>query len=99
MPSHRPPKSIQPSEITPEGTYLNRRRLMETALAAGVACALPRLQAAPSGAPLQFTRNDALSLKETPNSFEHISTYNNYYEFGTDKSDPARNADALRTRP
>jgi len=48
---------------------------------------------------LTFTRNAAFSLTETPNSYRDITTYNNYYEFGTDKADPAENAQGLRTKP
>jgi sulfoxide reductase catalytic subunit YedY len=93
------PSNPRPSEITPHEVYLDRRRLMAAALGAGAALALPRLHAAPAGRTLKHTRNDALSLAEEPNSYEDITTYNNFYEFGTDKSDPARNAGALRTDP
>ena len=57
--------------------------------------------AAGAGAPgaLTFTRNAALSVAETPNSYQDITTYNNYYEFGTDKSDPAEYAQKFRTHP
>ena len=50
-------------------------------------------------APLTYVRNSAYSVTETPNSYQDISTYNNYYEFGTDKSDPSENAQKFRTRP
>jgi methionine sulfoxide reductase catalytic subunit len=50
-------------------------------------------------AALTYTHNAAFSITEAPNSYRDISTYNNYYEFGTDKSDPAQNAQNLRTRP
>ena len=90
---------IAPSEITPPERYLSRR----TVLAAGarprchcnspVAWAARHLPQAPAAlAALTFTRNAAFSTTEAPNSYRDISTYNNYYEFGTDKSDPAENA-------
>ncbi len=48
---------------------------------------------------LKFPRNPRWSLSESPNSREDITTYNNFYEFGTDKGDPARLADRFRPQP
>ena len=91
---------IHPSEITPHSVYLNRRQLLAGGLAAGAAFALPSARAAePTGAQLRFTRNAKLSLREPANTYEDITTYNNYYEFGTDKEEPAENAHTLRPRP
>ncbi len=91
------PGEPRPSEITPEGVYLDRRRLIAAALAAGL---VPAARAAePSGAALKFTRNAKLSTREKLNSWDDITTYNNYYEFGTDKASPAENARGFRTRP
>lgn len=89
---------IRPSEITAEPLYLSRRALLGGALAAGAALALPTIDAA-TGKPLRYTRNAGLSIAAAPNSYEDITTYNNYYEFGTDKADPAVNALQLRTQP
>jgi len=50
-------------------------------------------------ADLTVTRRQNYAGGESTNSFEQITTYNNFYEFGVDKSDPARNAHTLRTRP
>ena len=47
----------------------------------------------------RYTHNGAYAVADAANSFEDISSYNNYYEFGTDKSDPKANAQAFRTRP
>ena len=47
----------------------------------------------------RYTHNPAYAVPGPINSFEDISSYNNYYEFGTDKSDPKANAQALRTHP
>ena len=80
--------NIRPSEITPESVYLDRRRLLQAALAAGVA----GLGGAWSGparadlAPLDFKRNEQYSTTEAPNRYEDITSYNNFYEFGVDKS-------------
>jgi sulfoxide reductase catalytic subunit YedY len=89
---------IRPSEITPEGVYRDRRRLLTTAgiLSAGaVLGGVPRLgwpattpdEAAPLRAPVK--QGSPYSTAETPNSWEDITTYNNFYEFGTAKGQPA----------
>ncbi len=94
---------IAPSEITPKEVFLSRRTLLAGAFAAGasslVACG--NAGEAPPGGPagLKFTRNARYSVKETPNSWSDITSYNNFYEFGTSKSDPKDNAHTLRTRP
>jgi methionine sulfoxide reductase catalytic subunit len=74
------------SDVTPKALYLNRRQLM-----AGGAAAL---LAAPAVA-----LADSYSTDEAPNTFEEISGYNNYYEFGTDKADPAAHAGSMKTSP
>ena len=98
--------SILPSEITPEARYLSRRTLLAGAVGLAAVQTIGRFsrpalaEAAASGPDaLSFTRKSALSVAEAPNSFRDITTYNNYYEFGTDKSDPAENAQRLRARP
>jgi sulfoxide reductase catalytic subunit YedY len=85
---------ILPSEITPEAVYLNRRRLLAAGLGgAAAALGLPALAATgPTGAALNAPRNKALSIADEPNSYEDITGYNNFYEFGMGKSDPAVNA-------
>jgi sulfoxide reductase catalytic subunit YedY len=93
---------IKPSQITPEADFFNRRRLLQSALAAGL---LPGLAAPldaatlPASGDLQNVSKWPGSLSEAPNSFEDISTYNNFYEFGTGKGDPARNAHTLQPTP
>jgi sulfoxide reductase catalytic subunit YedY len=93
--------AIPPSEITAESVYLDRRRLLQVALAAGVAgFGMAQSAAADAGgAPLDFKRNTALSLSDAPNSYEDITTYNNYYEFGIDKSAPAANSGRFKPSP
>ena len=81
---------IPSSEITPESVYLNRRAFIGTA-AAGAAVALIPGACVAEGAQQQE------ELK--PNSYEDITSYNNFYEFGTGKGDPAENAHTLKTRP
>jgi len=76
--------------------YLNRRNLLQLALAAGVLG--PQLaSAAPTS--LQSKRNAQFSTTEAPNTFEEITTYNNFYEFGTSKSDPAENSGSFKPQP
>jgi sulfoxide reductase catalytic subunit YedY len=79
-----------------------RRELLTTALGLATVGAMPAAAAAApaaQGAPLTYTRNAKYALTDKPNSFDEISGYNNYYEFGTDKADPAAQAGALHTRP
>jgi sulfoxide reductase catalytic subunit YedY len=92
----RKPADVSASEITSESDYLDRRRFIGAAAAVGIAASaglsLPRLlHAAVVGGVGQ--REDEL----TP--LEDVINYNNFYEFGTGKSDPAKNAHTLRTRP
>lgn len=103
------------SEVTPESLYLSRRRFMGGALAAAAASSLPRLSFAEQGryadvseAPtpswlsekLSATRWDAVTVKgEAITPFKDATTYNNFYEFGPDKGDPAINAGVLKTEP
>ena len=99
----RRPDDIKPSEITPEAVFLNRRTLVAALLGAGATAALPRMAAAADGPPapnLVFSRNARYSVAgDSPNTWAEITGYNNYYEFGTDKADPARNAGTLRPKP
>jgi sulfoxide reductase catalytic subunit YedY len=92
---------ILPSEITPEATYLNRRQLLKAAVAAGLIAGVG-LESTPSMAALtklNYTHNDKFSVTEKANSFEDITHYNNYYEFGTDKADPAANSGNFKPAP
>ena len=98
----KPPR-IQPSEITAERFFHMRRELLAGALGLAAAAALPvsggeAAVAAPPAA-LRYTRNPRYVALDKPNTLEDISSYNNFYEFGLDKSDPAANAGSLRTRP
>jgi len=95
MPTRVP--RIAPSEITPPEVYFSRRTLLAGALAAGVTSLAQAADTAPTGAPLNYTANSRYSVKEPPNKYEEITTYNNFYEFGTDKEDPSHNARTLPT--
>ncbi|MDP3420387.1 MAG: protein-methionine-sulfoxide reductase catalytic subunit MsrP [Thiobacillus sp.] len=96
----RLPTDIAPSEITPPEIYRDRRRFMQGmgALAAGAAFGIaPDARAA--GAKLAGVRDSAYRLTEASTPYKDVTTYNNFYEFGTGKSDPARQAGSLKTRP
>jgi len=99
----RKPSGIRPSEITAEAHYLDRRSLIRSGLAAGAGLAWPLGAAAedpPAGyRPLGQLAASSFSTDEAPNSFEEITTYNNFYEFGTGKGDPAENSGSFRPRP
>jgi sulfoxide reductase catalytic subunit YedY len=90
---------IAPSEITPAEVYFSRRALLAGALASGVSALAHASRVPPLGEPLDYSRNKSLSVSEAPNTYEEITTYNNFYEFGTDKQDPSENASSLHARP
>src|SRR5579863_6953145 len=90
---------IAPSEITPPEVYFNRRTLLAGALAAGVGSLARAAETPATGAALAYKVNPQYSVNEPPNKYEEITTYNNYYEFGTDKDDPSHNARTLPTSP
>ena len=77
------------SDVTPKPLWLNRRQLMTGAAALAAAPAFADMKAAPS----------KYSTDATPNTLEEISGYNNFYEFGTGKEDPAAYASALTVDP
>jgi methionine sulfoxide reductase catalytic subunit len=99
------PFPVSSSEITPESLYAGRRRfLKQLGLVAGasigglgsVAAVVDTGAQLPS---LNVARKSEMAGGESLTPYEAITHYNNYYEFGTEKDDPARNAGRLRTRP
>jgi sulfoxide reductase catalytic subunit YedY len=89
------------SEITDPKLYFNRREFMVGAAAlalwpVGVAAAAT---GPPPGTPLKAARSQAFSVSDPATKFDSATTYNNFYEFGVNKEDPARLAHTLRTRP
>jgi len=90
------PRDLCSSEITSREVYLNRRALLAGAAGLiGAATLLPD-DAAAAAIPAS---NSPLSTDEKPTSLKDVTSYNNYYEFGVDKGDPAANAHALTTTP
>ena len=80
--AHRWENNLIQADVTPEPLWLNRRKVIGGALCAGV---------------LGSIANSAMAQALETNSWEDITNYNNYYEFGTNKEDPAANAHRLNT--
>jgi len=95
-------KKIKSSEITPETTYLNRRTLIKSIGILSASTPLTSVLAENdeiNKASLMFEKNSKFSTTETVNSFEEITTYNNFYEFGLGKSDPYRYSGNFQPKP
>jgi sulfoxide reductase catalytic subunit YedY len=94
---------ILASEITPQNIFEKRRQLIKLAAmgAFGLSQAevFSRNAFAQSGQKLPAKVNPQFFLADKLTSYKDVTTYNNFYEFGTDKADPARNAHTLKTRP
>ena len=94
---------IPSSEITPKWLYLNRRRFLGSAMGAAVgALAAGTLWPACdlfAGTKLDVTVKSPLSTTEKITPYNDVTHYNNFYEFGTNKEDPAKNAGKFRTSP
>ncbi len=95
------------TDITPKSVYFNRRQILRAMGMAGIAIAggevLSRVAFSPAavqaGTKLNVTVKSPFSTTEKMNSFDDVTHYNNFYEFGTDKSDPSRNAGNFHTSP
>src|ERR1017187_8331932 len=87
------PADIRYSEITPKHIYMNRRKFL-----AGVPAAFLCARAL-AGTKLPNVQKSKYTVAEKQNSYQDVSTYNNYYEFGTDKSEPAEYARNFKTAP
>jgi sulfoxide reductase catalytic subunit YedY len=95
----RRPPDVRSSEITDPALYRERRRFMQAAgLTLGALWSGASL-AAPADPAFKNLHRSPLSTSEPPNSLRDVTTYNNFYEFGTNKSDPAQNAGTLVTEP
>lgn len=105
----RPWDNIPSSEITPEGIYLNRRKFLGAAAGAAAAAAFSpahvgasvrsslRQSQEPPQLPAEFTMG--AGLREDVNTYEQITTHNNFYEFGQGKKDPSRNSGDFNPEP
>jgi len=96
---------IPSSEITPKSLYANRRAFLAGASALGAGALISgfelfgKAEEAFAGSAIPGVIKSNLSTTEKATPYKDVTTYNNYYEFGTDKSEPAQTAGTLKTRP
>jgi methionine sulfoxide reductase catalytic subunit len=94
-------------DVTPKSLYLNRRKFLQSAGLIGAAALAGRglwELALPSsnvfaGTKLNVASKSPFSTTEKQNTYDDVTHYNNYYEFGVDKTEPAKNAGSLKTYP
>ena len=94
---------INSSEITSYNNYINRRKFIKSATLAGSAMMVASVNGAnipetPQGK-LSDISSSIYSTDEKTNSIVDVTTYNNFYEFGTNKDDPYKNSKNFKTRP
>ena len=82
-------KKLKHSDVTPENYYINRRNFIASSAIFSSAVTSVLIQG----------EAEASTTRLTPNSFEEITNYNNFYEFGTSKTDPAKYSEELTTNP
>jgi methionine sulfoxide reductase catalytic subunit len=90
---------LRDADATPEDLYLRRREFLALGAAGAIGVAFPAAAGAPTGAELAIAKRVEKAGGEEPNEWDAITTYNNFYEFGTEKDEPSRNAGSLRPRP
>ena len=95
---------VESSEITPKSVYLDRRRFLAAAAVAGATAAFPAIVVARAAETVPRPKLDGIaksrySTEEARTPLDAITRYNNFYEFGSDKEDPARHAATLKPRP
>jgi sulfoxide reductase catalytic subunit YedY len=102
----RKASDVAASEITSKSVFMNRRKFIQSAAFAGAAAAIgpyALTRSAHAGVKLEGVKPSKWDLKslggEELTPFEDVTSYNNFYEFGTSKSDPKRAAGSLKTRP
>ena len=92
----RKPSDLRYSQVTPKQAYLNRRRFLSGSLALGALANVPSARATTK---LEGVKKGPYSTDEKLTPIDAITHYNNFYEFGTDKGDPSRNAGKFVTSP
>ena len=100
----RRPSDIRPSEITSEALYRGRRDFIRAAATLGAASGLAAAGLLSSrnvhaAAKLANVRKSNYTVEDALTPYEDVTTYNNFYEFGTDKDDPSARSGTLKTRP
>jgi sulfoxide reductase catalytic subunit YedY len=96
MTSYNTP-DLKPSDITPRELFYNRRKFMQLAAGASLTALFPNVGLAADKLADIKKSTDSLSQELTP--YKDVTTYNNFYEFGTGKDEPAQNAGNFKTRP
>ena len=93
--------NIPSSEITSESAYINRRKLIQSVglFSLGLGLTESALGQSQEIQLLKAMRNEKFSTTEAPNSYSDITTYNNFYEFGMQKSDPYMNSGMFEPKP
>ena len=94
---HCKTQSIPSSEITPRDLFYARRKFIQLAGSVSLAALLPRSVWA--GDKLSDINKSLYTVPEELTPYKDVTQYNNFYEFGTSKEDPANNAVTLKTRP
>ncbi|MGD2216292.1 MAG: protein-methionine-sulfoxide reductase catalytic subunit MsrP [Gemmatimonadales bacterium] len=97
----RRPPHIPESEVTDEGLYVNRRQFIRRAAVAGAGLGLAATVSplAACGSDAGAGRSAIATQDDELTPYDVVTGYNNFYEFGTGKDDPAKNAHTLKTRP
>jgi sulfoxide reductase catalytic subunit YedY len=91
----RKSSDVPSSEITPESVYLDRRRFIQLGAAGAIGASLAACTPDDGAA-----EDPPADMQDRLTPYEDVTTYNNFYEFGTDKSDPSERAPGLlKTRP
>jgi len=90
------PSDLKYSDVTPKAVYTNRREFLA---ALGMGGALLMTHEADAGTKLEVSSKSPFSTTEKINSYQDVTTYNNFYEFGTQKNEPAEYARNYRTSP
>ena len=93
------PNDISPSEITPQKVYRERRRFMQGMATLAAGPLLGQVVEAQAGVKLPGVSASQYTLNEEKTPYKDITTYNNFYEFGTGKEDPSERAGNFKTRP
>ncbi len=98
----RPSADIAPSEITDKSLYLKRREFLQLSVATGLATLAGGILApreAHALTKLNVAKKATATAEDPLTPLRDVTSYNNFYEFGTDKADPAAYASTLKTRP
>lgn len=95
------PTAIRPSEITDQSVWQQRRQLLKAAALLGATAALPRFGIAKETTTqtIEPLKKSTFSTSEPLTAYRHVTGYNNFYEFGPGKTDPAKFADDYQPGP